>query len=574
MNEPTDSIAAEPPKKRRRRRWYQFNLASILLLLTAVAIGSAYYRSLLDRCRAQAIAAQKLEVIGAEVTYITVLPAWLAWLPQAEMCKIVTIVDLEGKRFAEGSLGPLAELPDLERLYLALSSVTDDDLEPVAQLTKIRRISLWRTKVSNDGLEHLKQLEDLELLDIKHTKNIDERALNNLRHWPNLMLLKQNFEVSNTGLKVLVNHRYRPVESLHAVHVSDEGIEDLLKLIRIENLSIQPECSNESLFRVMELPQLKLFQLTGRSDIKPQEFQELKPGLQLYRSLPIRKVNLSEVADQWADNCIALDIGVFREYNAAMDAIYYRQAPQTRFDRRLLPIVLTLKEPRVQIDIVLDHYEFDWDQLPRFREVEAVRIVGKNFDPKQLACLGQLPKLEELNLTMKLDNEVFDQVSKLDSLKHLALSSLYFYPEYDDDACDALASLKNLETFSIHSTRMNDRHVEFISHCPKLRRVYLYNTGIAAGTLERVSQLPNVDELLIHYCHALKKEDLEIIKGMKQLRTCKMYGRTIHNNFELKLPTDVAESLPLLENDKYRFMMFRKPVGQKAYPRLPPLGME
>ncbi|PHS07642.1 MAG: hypothetical protein COA78_13370 [Blastopirellula sp.] len=557
MTQHSDDLPSETKKMRPRRRWYQFSLGSILILITSVAVGSAYYRSLLNQCRDQVIAAQKLEAIGAEVTYQPAIPSWLSWLPEADRCIKVTIVDLEHKEYSEGSLAPLAELHDLERLYLARSSVTDKDLISVSKLYKVRRVSLWGTQLSNECFEHFKQMRQLELLDIQQNPNMDEQALHYLQYWPKLRLLKMRSGVTDSGLKLLVAHPFHPVEMLAASRISDEGMEDLLKLQRIRYLSISPECSKENVQRLVEMPMLNRLGIYGRMDVWPKEFQEKHPQINFWKPEPLRNVPLIDIPNQWSEKCQAIDI----------DTITGRPRGPTG-----LLITLTLEDPTVKISIDLGKKTgFSVPLFNRFKNVKTITIAGRktiaDFQPLQF------PKLEELNLHYPLTNKLIHEISQIKTLKHLSFFASSSNREaVDDEVWDSLASLENLETLSIHQTFMKEHHLQFISNCPKLRRVFFCRQSITGITMKRVSELPNLDEFVIQHCYTLKREDLEWIRDMKRLRTCKMNFEPEYRHIsQVRLPIEIKQCLPLLEDNKDRVEMYRRLYGPKSFPKLPPL---
>jgi len=234
------------PKKPPRRRWFQYSLRSILVLTTLSAIALAAWSTYRKHLRVQNRALPQLTKLKAEVDVQPVGPEWLRALPGGEDLFKVVSVNLEHHRLEDEDLACLEHLPYLERLYLAATAVSNKGLAHVATCKRLKRLSLWKTRITDLGMDHLRGLEDLELLDIQDTK-VTEAALAHLRYLPRLKKLIQTIELSDEGIELLARFPHRPVTSVHARGITEQGLWALTGLRRLETLVIaDAEMSPES----------------------------------------------------------------------------------------------------------------------------------------------------------------------------------------------------------------------------------------------------------------------------------------------------------------------------------------
>ncbi len=77
----------------------------------------------------------------------------------------------------DDGLAAVANMPNLEKLYLQKTSITDDGLIHVANLSRLRYLNLYGTQVTDDALEHLVDLPRLKSLFVWETQ-ISKSAAN------------------------------------------------------------------------------------------------------------------------------------------------------------------------------------------------------------------------------------------------------------------------------------------------------------------------------------------------------------------------------------------------------------
>ena len=151
-------------------RWFRYRLRTLLAVVTLAAVGLGAFKAYVEPFQIQRRAAARLAPLGAKIGYEPAGPAWLRALCGERHFLNVVTVHLERRRFKPDDLAPLADLRNLERLYLANTPLTDEGLRHVATLRRLKRMSLWQTKITDAGIVHLAGLTDLEVLDIHDTR--------------------------------------------------------------------------------------------------------------------------------------------------------------------------------------------------------------------------------------------------------------------------------------------------------------------------------------------------------------------------------------------------------------------
>ncbi len=102
--------------------------------------------------------------------------------------KLITFVHLEGQQVSEELLKELRWAGRIERLYLAETGLTDQQLDHVGLLSYVKRMSLWGNPITDDGLLELSTMYHLEVLDI-HDTQVTAHGINQLKVLPNLKRL-------------------------------------------------------------------------------------------------------------------------------------------------------------------------------------------------------------------------------------------------------------------------------------------------------------------------------------------------------------------------------------------------
>ncbi len=88
----------------------------------------------------------------------------------------VAWLDLNGKKLASGSMDGLDKFPNLARIHLQNSTVTDDMLKPLGGLKNLEFLNLYGTSITDVGLSILASSKNLRVLYLWQTK-ISEKGI-------------------------------------------------------------------------------------------------------------------------------------------------------------------------------------------------------------------------------------------------------------------------------------------------------------------------------------------------------------------------------------------------------------
>jgi len=100
----------------------------------------------------------------------------------------VTFVHLERRPVDDDLLQLLPWLSGVDRLYLAATGITNDQLRPVGLMRNVKRLSLWDNPITDAGLAELSAMWSLEVLDV-HGTSVTATGLRQLRLLPGLKTL-------------------------------------------------------------------------------------------------------------------------------------------------------------------------------------------------------------------------------------------------------------------------------------------------------------------------------------------------------------------------------------------------
>lgn len=505
MNDP------RPPKL--KRRWFQYRLRTLLALalLTSASLGlwSRYVRSF----RLQAKAADQLGEVGATIETRAGAPAWMCWLFGGDRFQDVVMVDLEHQQFKAQDLSPLRDLPHLERLYLAASSVDDAGLAYVRGLNKIKRMSLWKTNVTDDGMANLAGLTSMEVLDIHYTELSDE-CLVHLAGMSGLERLIFNFALTDKGLQrlaALPNVRIEPYFWLRCVDVTGEGMRLLAHFPNVDDLTIDSSLLTDAdLEPLTRLPKLR-------------ELRLLAPG--------ITDAGLKTLADT---SCARLSIG---ESDITFRGVIEVYGKRTHF-LCLAPEAVTVSSESLLRSTIIGGTDRcgpvpTWvvvttqvrdDELvllEQFPDLIGVSLFKPAFPQMTrtkavLRHLQQQQQLEELVCPGLLDAEAISAIGKLPGLRRLSIGSRL--PD-DPTVLDPLDNLRHMEHLSLRGAGVGDQHLRFLENLTELRTLDLGENPIIGAGLRHIAGLSELKELWLIDSGTFTDSGMVHLESLKKLES-------------------------------------------------------
>src|SRR5690349_1746689 len=141
--------------------------------------------------------------------------------------KPVVAVNLGGTRVKDEGVATLKGLPNLQRLNLARTDLTDDSLPHLKVLAQLRELDLTGTSVSSRGLEPLQGLTKMQALNLSSTQ-VNDQGLTYLKGMKDLRTLNLALtEVSDKGLEAVAGLTKLQHLNLNSTQVTNYGLRHL-----------------------------------------------------------------------------------------------------------------------------------------------------------------------------------------------------------------------------------------------------------------------------------------------------------------------------------------------------------
>jgi len=467
-------------------RWFRYRLRTLLGLTTLVAIGLGYYKAYVEPFQIQQRAAEKLVGSGALVGYQPAAPAWLRYLLGDGRFLNVVMVKLEQRPIKEAALAPLADLPHLERLYLAATPVTDDWLRRLPPLPRLKRISLWRTQVTNDGMAHLDGLTELEVLDVKNTR-VTEAGLEHFRGHPNLIRLVHTLTFGDAGIDALASMPRLQLDSIVCRGVGDDSLRKLAQRFSLESLTVvNARATDAGIEQVAKRPSLVSLRV---------------------ENVPLRGECLAVMADHPALKQIELHSTkipfeqIARHFGDGATQLRMRANRLSLSGRR----VVSWSGPIGPDDA--EHLDF-------FRQVESLHIDRLPLAVGRIRSLPEMSELRILSLNVAVDDDGAELLGRIGPLQHLSLSgrqdmSLTGYRH--------LARLKELESLELGGCGLSDEQLAFVADLTGLQSLRIPGNSITSAGIDHLLNLSDLRWLNVSFCPHIDDEAFAKISRLKRL---------------------------------------------------------
>lgn len=171
-------LALKPPDQRTilacmtdipkpRRRWLRYGLITLLVLVVSAGIAMSWFAHRLQRSMRQHEAVEAILRSGGVVRFDFEIdqagnplaeasppgPAWLRYWIGDDLCSNVVEAEVQ----ADTALECVKDLPQLQRLHLFSSGITDAGLEHLEQLPQLETLYLEKTQVTEQGVGKLQE---------------------------------------------------------------------------------------------------------------------------------------------------------------------------------------------------------------------------------------------------------------------------------------------------------------------------------------------------------------------------------------------------------------------------------
>jgi len=159
----------------------------------------------------------------------------------------IVAVNLRGSWISDVEMIELARLPDLERLDLSHTRISDEGMLNLKPAPKIQELKLYYSEwITDQGMAAIKDWKRLKRLDVRGTR------------------------ISDGTLEIV--GRLTGLEALDIAHteVTDLGLENLITLVNLKELSLgRGRLSNTGLVALRMLPTLTYLDLSGARPTPP-----------------------------------------------------------------------------------------------------------------------------------------------------------------------------------------------------------------------------------------------------------------------------------------------------------------
>ncbi len=170
--------------------------------------------------------------------------SWIAGLGgkiQRDSAGRIVAVNLRGAWVSDVQMMELAKLPDLERLDLSHTRISDEGMLNLKPAPKIKELKLFYSEwITDQGMTAIKEWKHLNRLDLRGTR-ISDGTLELVSHL--------------TGIEAL---------DIAQTEVTDLGLENLITLVNLKELAVgRGRLSNSGLTKLRMLPTLTFLDLSG-----------------------------------------------------------------------------------------------------------------------------------------------------------------------------------------------------------------------------------------------------------------------------------------------------------------------
>ncbi len=159
--------------------------------------------------------------------------------------KSLTVLSLSSTKVTGAAFKSVAELPNLEALYLAYNNerITGAGLGELVKLKKLRQLDLGATSTNDAGMKELAKLEGLTRLSLYYTK-ITDAGMAELTGWKGLVWLNMsNAPVGDAAMKIVAQNKDLQSLNLFEVKITDAGVKELIGLQKLEKLTLSQPSS-------------------------------------------------------------------------------------------------------------------------------------------------------------------------------------------------------------------------------------------------------------------------------------------------------------------------------------------
>ena len=285
----TNCDAAAPTTRRWRGGWLRFSLRSLLVMVTLLAMGLAWFVHWREGKRREAAAGDWVLNHGGSIAEFDSRDAanpslWIRCLartlPEGRL-RTVTFVDFL-KDPTDTDLAILRDLPNVKQFNLNhAAGIQPARLAPLAGLTKLEVLYLMNTPVGDAGLAHACNLHGLKEIWIENT-GITDASMPWIASNPQLTHLGvAGTRITDKSAPLLARLQNLEVLALRDTQITSRGLADIARLPRLTHLYLMDTAvDDEGLKHLAKVKTLETLDVrrTRVTAAGREQFQRAQPG--------------------------------------------------------------------------------------------------------------------------------------------------------------------------------------------------------------------------------------------------------------------------------------------------------
>lgn len=155
---------------------------------------------------------------------------------------------------------------DVTAVYLRGTFVSDTDLDRIAALPQLEKLDLSHTRITDQGMQRLKDLRNVRELNLLYAELVTDEGLAAVKTWPRIERLNfRGTKVTDNTLALLAGKDTIRALDIGFAEVTDSGLQHLVKLKGLRELSFGGNKMTEVGLEVLRaLPELTYLDISGR----------------------------------------------------------------------------------------------------------------------------------------------------------------------------------------------------------------------------------------------------------------------------------------------------------------------
>ena len=149
----------------------------------------------------------------------------------------------------------------------------------------------------------------------------------------------------------------------------------------------------------------------------------------------------------------------------------------------------------------------DCRTIAQFRELRSLTIDSSSHTELGIRWVAQLDGLEQLRLRGHVTDSMIETISKMQSVRHLALNSWHV----TDVGICRLSRMTQLEVLDISGTSITDAAIENLVDLPHLRVLWCVETQLTDRCVPSILQITNLGEIQLDLTN-VSREGVRILK--------------------------------------------------------------